>query len=160
MFSIGKELMYCTAVVDFLLWSVMFPTSGRFFFQWGILLSNQNWTEHQDVIFFLGLSFIHVHSHLPSLPSMLMSCFSTVFFWRIYVAIQEECLRETLQADRFQRHAKVAPTSELGLVGFDGSVLLQIPIVHLDQIEKSHTGSRPDADFPLQVSGVTTFWRL
>ena len=86
-----------------------------------------------------------------------MSCFS-----RIYVAIQEECLRETaLQADRFQRHAKVAPTSELGLVGFDGSVLLQIPIVLLeDQIEKSHTGSRPDADFPLQVSGVTTFWQL
>ena len=26
---------------------------------------------------------------------------------RIYVAIQEQCLRETLQADRFQRHAKV-----------------------------------------------------
>ena len=31
---------------------------------------------------------------------------------RIYVAIQEQCLRETsLQADRFQRHAKAAPTS-------------------------------------------------
>ena len=96
--------MYCIAISGFSLVIRHDQNFGEHFFSSEIYTSKYKGNKHWDVEIwrnFFRAECSSMHTSHPWHGSR-----------RIYVAIQEQCLHETtLEADRFKRHAKAAPTS-------------------------------------------------